>query len=228
MLRINDLLRESENDKKRVGKAVWGNIDKTGFFYHVITKSWNGDKIFNKEIADYRHNLLCILCGDAGITILFSVTMPNHTHDVFLAPSWEVLSEVIRVLNSRVSIMIRKLLGNRISKDRPVFSKSPAYVVLRDPVAVMCEGKYVFDNPAYLRAEKQFVPHSCFWMFEKNHFVFPYDEKLYQKLFGMSGDEIFALYSQKNPQEVREFAQTKFSNWTREMIESVFYRREAG
>ena len=227
MLNINDLLREKENDKKRVGKAVWGNIDKTGYFYHVVTKSWNGDKIFNKEIADYRHNLLCTLCGEAGITILFSVTMPNHTHDVFLTPNWEALSEVIRVLNSRVSIMVRKLMGNRISKGRPVFSKSPAYVVLRDPVAVMCEGKYVFDNPAYLRAEKQFVPHSCFWMFEKNHFVYPYDERLFKKLFYMRGDEIYALFSEKSPQEVLAFAQARFGNWPRDMIESVFYRTQA-
>ena len=42
MLKINDLLREKEDDRKRVGKSVWGNIDKTGFFYHVVTKSWNG------------------------------------------------------------------------------------------------------------------------------------------------------------------------------------------
>ena len=52
MLNINDLLREKEDDRKRVGKSIWGNIDKTGFFYHVVTKSWNGDKIFTKEIAD--------------------------------------------------------------------------------------------------------------------------------------------------------------------------------
>ena len=225
MLSINNLLREKEYDKEHVGKAIWGNVDKSGFFYHVVTKSWNGDKIFNKEIADYRHNLLCKLCGEAGITILFSVTMTNHTHDVFLTPSWEALSVVMRVLNSRVSMMVRKLLDNKISKNRPVFSKGPSYIVLKDPVAVMCEGKYVFDNPAYLRAEKQFVPHSCFWMFEKNHFVFPYDEKLFQKLFGMSGDEIFALYSQKTPSEVRAFAQARFANWTKEDIEAVFYRK---
>lgn len=225
MLSINNLLREKENDKAHVGKAVWGNVDKSGFFYHVVTKSWNGDKIFNKEIADYRHNLLCKLCGEAGITILFSVTMTNHTHDVFMTPSWEALSVVMRVLNSRVSIMVRKLLDNKISKNRPVFSKGPSYIVLKDPVAVMCEGKYVFDNPAYMRAEKQFVPHSCFWMFEKNHFVFPYDEKLFQNLFGMRGDEIFALYSQKTPAEVRAFAQARFADWTKEEIEAVFHRK---
>ena len=121
--------------------------------------------------------------------------------------------------------MVRKLLENKISKNRPVFSKSPAYIVLKDPVSVLCEGKYVFDNPAYLRAEKQFVPHSCFWMFEKNYFVYPYDEKLFYKLFGMRGDEIYALFSQKSPSEVRSFAKTKFGNWTKEEIESVFYRK---
>ena len=225
MLSINDLLREKENDRNRAGKSVWGNIDKTGFFYHVVTKSWNGDKIFTKEIADYRHNLLCKLCGEAGITILFSVTMTNHTHDVVMTPSWEVLSDVMRVLDSRVSILVRKLLENRISRKRPVFSRGPAYIVLRDPVSVMCEGKYAFDNPAYMRAEKQFVPHSCFWMFEKNYFVYPYDEKVYLKLFGMRGDEIYALYSEKSASEVRAFAQSRFANWTKAQIEAVFYRK---
>ena len=225
MLIINDLLREKDDDRKRVGKSIWGNIDKTGFFYHVVTKSWNGDKIFTKEIADYRHNLLCKLCGEAGITILFSVTMTNHTHDVFLTPSWKVMSEVMRVLNSRVSVMVRKLMENRISKNRPVFSKGIAYIVLRNPVAVLCEGKYVFDNPAYMRAEKQFVPHSCFWMFEKNYFVFPYDEKVFQKLFGMRGDEIHTLYSTENASEVRAFAESRCGNWTKAQIDAVFYRK---
>ena len=225
MLSINNLLRKPDNDKAHVGKAVWGNIDKTGYFYHVVTKSWNGDRIFNKEIADYRHNLLCKLCGDAGITILFSVTMPNHTHEVFMVPSWEALAQVIRLLNSRVSIQIRRVFGNRLSKNRHIFSRCPAYMVLRDPVAVICEGKYIFDNPEYLRAENQFVPNSCFWMFEKNYFVFPYDEKIFSELFGMRGDELYLLYSQKSAEEVRAFAQSKFSKWTREMIESVFYKK---
>ena len=191
MLSINNLLRKPDNDKAHVGKAVWGNIDKTGYFYHVVTKSWNGDRIFNKEIADYRHNLLCKLCGDAGITILFSVTMPNHTHEVFMVPSWEALAQVIRLLNSRVSIQIRRVFGNR----------------------------------EYLRAENQFVPNSCFWMFEKNYFVFPYDEKIFSELFGMRGDELYLLYSQKSAEEVRAFAQSKFIKWTREMIEAVFYKK---
>ena len=131
----------------------------------------------------------------------------------------------MRVLNSRVSVMVRKLLENRISKNRPVFSKGIAYIVLRNPVAVLCEGKYVFDNPAYMRAEKQFVPHSCFWMFEKNYFVFPYDEKVFQKLFGMRGDEIHTLYSTKNASEVRAFAESRCGNWTKAQIDAVFYRK---
>ena len=225
MLKINDLLRKPDNDKKRVGKAVWGNIDKTGFFYHVVTKSWNGDRIFNKEIADYRHNLLCKLCGDAGITIVFSVTMTNHTHEVFMTPSWETLAEAIRLLDSRVSILIRKAFGNRLSRNRPVFARCPAYIVLRDPIALMCEGKYIFDNPAYLRAENQFVPHSCFWMFEKNHFVYPYDEKVFLEIFGMRGDEVYALYSQKTAEEVRAYAQSRFSKWSKNMLEEVFYKQ---
>lgn len=225
MLNINSLLRKPDDDRNHVGKAVWGNIDKTGYFYHVITKSWNGDRIFNKEIADYRHNLLCKLCGDAGITILFSVTMPNHTHEVFMTPSWEALAEVIRLLNSRVSIQIRKIFGNRFSKNRHIFTRCPAYVVLRDPIAIMCEGKYIFDNPAYLRSENQFVPHSCFWMFEKNYFVYPYDERVFMEILGMRGDEIYALYSRKNAEEVRALAQSRYSKWTKEMLEAVFYKK---
>ena len=90
-----------------------GNIDKTGCIYHVITKSFDGGTVFHQDSGDYRHNLLCRLCEERGITILFPVTMNNHTHDVLLVPDWEQLVAVYRILNLNVSKYLRRKYPRR-------------------------------------------------------------------------------------------------------------------
>ena len=221
---INDLFKDEVESKKTVGKAVWGNIDKSAYFHHVVTKSWNGDRIFNREVAEYRHNLLCKLCDGKGVTLMFSVTMPNHTHDILLTPDWSVLAEVIRVLNSHVSPVVKRNYPERFQRGRPVFNRNPDYVALHDPVALLCAGKYVFDNPAYLKEQNQYVPHSCFWMLERGYLVTPYDEKVLQKIFGLSAKALFALYSTNDSKTVRDFAVRHYSDWPEDRIKALFYK----
>ena len=216
-------------------------IEKDGHCYHVITQSWCKEKIFSVEAATYRHNLLCRLCIQEGIVILFSVTMPTHTHEVFLTPEWKALSKVIRILNVQVSRFIRNEIvekavwrakeeGKRINEDflrekesrHRIFDNRPNYIAVRDIVYLMFLGKYIFENPVYLKTEGKTVPFSCFWMFEKNYFKAPYDEIIYQKLFGMTAPELFRLYSTKDKKEVKAFAQERFKDWAKEDNDRLF------
>ena len=226
-LDVESLLRKNDDEAAagRAGRASKGNIDKTGCFYHVITKSFDGGPVFLQDIGEYRHTLLCSLCGQRGITILFSATLPNHTHDVLLAPGWECLMDAYRVLDRTISRMVRRRNPKKYRGGMRVLRRYPVYVAIKDIVTLFYEGKYVYDNPAHLRRDGKYVPHTSYWMFEKNYFPSPYDESLYVKLFGMTGSEIFGIYSTMTASQVLEFAKRRFSSWTPEMNNAVFSRK---
>ncbi|MBQ3831033.1 MAG: transposase [Spirochaetales bacterium] len=222
-----DLLRKPKDEELelRIGKASDKNIDKTGVFYHVITKSAGGDIFLAKGAGEYRHNMLCNLCEERGITLLFSVTMPNHTHDVFLTSDWKTLSEVLRILNTNISKYIRKNAKAKFDKKTRILRRNPIYIVIRDIVYLFTMGKYAFDNPAYLREEGKYVPYDCFWTFKTGHMLTGYDEKIYLRLFGLTPGEIYEVYSKKTMKEVVEYAKKRFSDWTPDMTQRFFYRR---
>jgi len=212
--------------ENKVGRASLKNIDKTACFYHVVTKSFTGSTIFYRDVANYRANLLCQQCNDKGIKIIFSVTMNNHTHDVFLTPSWEALVEVLRVVNRNVSLMLRKKYPERFPKNRKVLRRYPAYIPVRDIVQLFCLGKYIYDNPSYLPNGIDDAPYSCFWMFKNGHFVAGYDESIYEKLFGLKPSEIEETYRTMDSRAVSKFAIHSFDNWTQEQTRLVFYKKE--
>ena len=224
---ISDLLEKQDEyaDNSNVGTALKKNIDKRGLCYHVITQSWDKKAIFNKDVASYRHNLMCKLCSDRGIVILFSVTMPNHTHEVFLTPNWETLSAMITSLDGNVAKYIRRHdKDGRLKSKRMIFDYCPKYVIVKDIVYLLYLGKYIYDNPAHLKAEGRVIPDSCFWMFEKGHFVVPYDEKMYEKLFGLTYAQILELYATKTKSEVLEYARQLYADWTDEDNKRMFIR----
>ena len=223
---IDDLLRKPDELEhgRNVGTSLRHNIDKTGHVYHVITQSWNKKNIFNREVASYRHNLLCKLCAERGIVILFSTTMPNHTHEVFLTPSWDGLSAVFAILDCNVTKYIRKSdKEGKFSSWRRIFDYCPKYIIVKDMVNLLYLGKYIYDNPEHLRSEGRPVPDSCFWMFERGHFVVPYDEKIYERLFGLTYRQIYELYTGKTKKEVLEYARRQYSDWTEEDNRRVFF-----
>ncbi len=208
-----------------VGRASTKNIDKTACFYHVVSKSFNGGTIFNWESASYRHNLLCRRCDSAGIKIVFSLTMPSHTHDVFLTPSWDALVAVLKTVNSNVAQQLRKSDPKKFKPGIRIFRRYPAYIPVRDIVQLFCLGKYIYDNPTYLADKMKSAPDSCFWMFESDYFVSGYDRKLYTSLFGLTPKEIFDIYKRYSSSEVAKFAIERFSKWTKDDIRAVFYRQ---
>ena len=224
---ISEMLRKQDEyaENCNIGTTLKKNVDKRGSCYHVITQSWDKKTIFNRDVASYRQNLLCKLCSDRGIVILFSVTMPNHTHEVFLTPSWEVLSSMIASLNGNVAKYIRKHdKDGRLRNKRRIFDYCPKYVIVRDIVYLLYLGKYIYDNPAYLKAEGRVIPDSCFWMFEKGHFVVPYDEKIYEKLLGLTYAQILDLFATKTKIEVLEYARQLYADWTDADNRRVFMR----
>jgi len=224
---ISDLLRkQDEYANSNIGTALKKNIDKAGFCYHVITQSWDKKTIFNREVASYRQNLLCRLCTDRGIAILFSVTMPNHTHEVFLTPAWKTLSAMVTTLNGNVSKYIRMhdKEDGRLRNRRRIFDYCPKYVIVKDLAYLLYLGKYIYDNPAYLKAEGRAVPDSCYWMFEKGHFVVPYDERIYAQLFGLTYVQLLELYSTNTKTDVLEYAKRLYAGWSAEDNARLFLR----
>jgi REP element-mobilizing transposase RayT len=224
-----ELLRKPmlEELDEHIGRASGGNIDKTGVFYHVITRTQGGENHFlTKGSGDYRHTMMCNLCEERGITIIFSVTMPNHTHEVFLTPSWEKLSDMIRTLNTNLSKYIRSHTTARIGEKEKIFRRYPIYIPIRDIVYLMTCGKYIYDNPNYLKEGKRYIPSETFWMFKTGHMLTGYDERIYQRLFGLTPAQIYELFSTKSKDQVIAYAKKQYAFWTPEMTHGVFYKKE--
>ncbi len=223
---ISDLLPEENTVDRKVGMASGRNIDKRGFVYHVITTTWRKKRLFDMDLAKYRHNLLCELCAKRGITILFSATLPTHTHEVFITPSWKVLSNMMRALNSNVAKYAKKHLADKMEGWSRVFSPDPAYVLVDSMDYLFFLGKYVYENQQRLKEEGKSVPDSCFWMFEKNYFPSPYRADIYQKLFGMSPAELYSTYKNKTSREVWMLSKQLFGDWTAEDNRKLFYKEK--
>ena len=226
MLTINDVLKGRQAfEDKEVGIASRQNIRKEGTVYHVITTSWRRRWLFDVELALYRKDLLHELCMKHGIIILFSVTMPTHTHEVFITPDWETLSNVIKLLNSNVAKHVRRYMHDRIKNRKHVFGNDPAYIMVCDIIQLFFLGRYIYKNYLYLKEEGKPVPDSCFWLFEKNYLTDPYNPKLYMMLFGMEPNELLLFYASHSDAEVRQYAAAAFSGWTKEDNERLFMRQ---
>ena len=141
-----------------------------------------------------------------------------------ITPSWEILSGVIRTLNSNVAKYARNHMPERLDGWGSVFAPDPAYVLVDSMDYLFFLGKYVFDNQQRLKEEGKSVPDSCFWMFEKNYFPEPYRADIYQKLFGMSPADLYSIYKNKTSAEVRLLSKQLFRDWTAEDNRRLFIR----
>ena len=222
-LSISSFLRDEQYfaGAPRAGTSGNGRIDKTGTCYHVMTRSWSKENVFYIDVASYRHNLMCNLCAKMGIVIFFSCTNPNHAHEVFLTPDWNTLSEMIRILNTNVSKYIHKIYRNKVRNGKRLFEDT-AYCAVKDIVYLFFLGKYIHDNPLYLKEAGRKIPHTCFWMFESERLKEPYRENAYTNLFGMTYTELYEIYKSHTKKEVMEYAKNRFRNWTEEMNRRIF------
>ncbi len=210
----------SPSFERRVGNSKANTIDKNGRFYHVTQKTWCGMPLYNADIARYRHHLLCELCIKHGVTILYSVVMPTHTHDVLHSSSWKNISKVMQILNSRIVKYVSRRYPQR--KGFPMFCERPQYIVVKDMLHLHFLGKYVEDNVASLEKQGKQVPYSCFWMFESGHFVPPYNADIYEKLFAVEPKELYEYYKTHTKKEVWSDSFAMYGGLPSSFNDSVF------
>ena len=189
-------------------------LDKNGHFYHVIQRASGRDNIYDTELANYRHNLLCRLCAMHNVIIVFSIAMTNHSHDLLVAEKWEDISTVMRLLNSSVAHYVKKRNSKRYIIGRRVFESRPYYRVIKDIVDLLVTGKYIFDNVKQIEGKGGFVPFSCFKTMTRGILIKPYTRNLYTSIFGMTEIEICKLYEENDISAVYQFATMHFGHWT--------------
>lgn len=182
------LLMEQKNSNSF--NAYSKKIDKSGNFYHITQQGYNYGSIFSPSTAKYRQHMMIKFCQDNGVLPLCNVIMPNHTHDLFYSEKFENISKILKILNSAVT---RYAHNEKASKGQTnherLFAGAPSYERIKDKAHLFYLFKYFYDNPAYLRNENQFVPFSCFDMWEKGYYK-PYSEKAYIVLFDKKLSEI--------------------------------------
>lgn len=199
-------------------------VDKNGHFYHAVQRAANRENIFDIELARYRHNLLCRICAMHNVTIIASVVMSNHTHDLFMADYLDDVSTVLRIVNTAVSHYLRKKNPKKYTNGRRVFEDVPYYRAIHDIVALMIAIKYIFDNAKALEVKGAIVPFSCFWNMSKGYLSKPYNKALYEKLFGLKDTELYNFLNENDMSEVRRLSLEMFSHWTKQDNDSVFKR----
>lgn len=219
MVNFKDLLIE---DVGADGVGRIRKIDKNGRFYHVVQRAANRDNIYDKEIANYRENRLCKICAMYNVVIVFSVVMTNHTHDVLMAENWELIAQVLKLVNSAVARKVRKRNSKKYAYGRNVFEETPFYRAIHDVIALMVVGKYVFDNANSVELKGGFVPYSCFSFLKKGYVIKPYNKNLYPMIFGLSELELCTLYAQNDLAQIQEIAKSRFKNWTQHDNDLLF------
>lgn len=189
-------------------------IDKNGRFYHLVQRASNKENIYDKELAKYRENLLCRISSMYDVTILFSVVLRNHSHDVFMTENWEFISKAIKQVNSAISKKVREKHPQKYINGRRVFESKPYYRALHDIVDLHVVAKYTYDNVAKVEEKGGYVPYSCFWTMEKGFLSKPYNKLIYPALFDMTEIELCNLFKENDITTVRKLAQNRFKNWT--------------
>ena len=218
MLNFNEIVKQYDADRS----SPLNRIDKNGRFYHVVQRASNRENIYDNEIAKYRANLLARICTMYNVTILFSVVMSNHTHDILMAEKWELIAQVIKEVNSAVARRLRKKSQQKYTNGRRVFEESPYYRAIHDIVALMVVAKYVFDNAKSIEDKGKYVPYSCFWFMRNDRLNKPYRKELYPLFFGMTEIELCNFFDAHTLAEVRTIATQLFKDWTQTDNDSFF------
>lgn len=219
---IDLYLDGNEDLHSSAGNSKTGTIDHGGRCYHLTQQTWCREPVFNRDIAAFRHNMLCRLCVKFNVVILFSVTMPNHTHDVLFSKNWKDIADVARHLNSAVSKYVYSKDPKRKELGKPVFNSRPTYSIVTSINYLFFLGKYLLWNVEQMESEGRFVPYSCFWMFEKEHFSEPYRKDIYKDLFGFEPKDLLTFYKSNTKTQVLANAKELFADWTNEENIALF------
>ena len=188
-------------------------LDKNGHFYHAVQRAANRDFIFDFELGQYRHNLLCRLCGIHDVSIIASVVMNNHTHDLLMADTWENIHNVMRLMNTSVAHSVRKR-SKKFTNGHRVFESTPYYRAIRSIEDLMVTIKYIFDNMRQVEVNGGAIPFSCFWSMARGYLPKSYGKSIYLALFGMTEIELFNFLNENSMQDVVRLAHERFQSWT--------------
>lgn len=198
------------------------SVERNGHFYHAVQRAANRENIFDIDLARYRHNTLCRICAMYNVTIIASIVMSNHTHDLFMADCLNDISTVMRLVNTAVSHYLRKKNPKKYTNGRRVFEDYPYYRAIHDIVGLMTALKYIFDNVKSLEVQGIIVPYSCFWNMSKGYLNKPYNKNLYLQLFGMKDVELYNFLNNNEMDKVRELSKEMFKHWTKQDNDNVF------
>lgn len=212
-----DAYKDSKTSKR-------GGIEKNGRFFHMVQRCCNREDLYDMQSARYRHDLLCRLCVKHGVGIMFSVVMPNHTHDLLYAESVERISEVMRELNTQVSRFIRKNSPHRFKKrDVRVFDERPIYIAIKNIRHLGVVGKYIYENAAPYERLNKFVPFSCFFGMRNGYVPTPpYQKDLYEFVYGMDVQCLVDFFEKSSTKEVERLMEQRFSSWKKEDSDAFF------
>ncbi len=202
--------------------SLRNRVDKNGRFYHVVQRAANRENIFDKETARYRTNLLCRICTMYNVTILFSVVMSNHTHDILMAESWEIIAKVMKEVNSALSRKLRKENKEKYTNGRRIFETEPFYRAIHDMIDLMVTSKYVYDNAKSIEDKGKFVPYSCFWQMRNDRLSKPYNKELYPILFGMNEQDLCTFFETHSSGQIANLAAMQYKNWTQKDNDTFF------
>lgn len=193
MVSFNEIIGCKDNEVRMSRRE---EIDRNGRFYHATQRVSNKEFVFDKELGQCRHNMLCSICSQYNVKIIFSVTMSNHTHDVLVAEKWRDVVDALRLVNTAVSHRLRRKFPTKYRNGRTVFESGPHYRAIKDIVELTTVGKYDYDNVKSVLNKGEFVPYDCFWFLERGLMCKSYDKDIYPLLFGMTENELCVLRRQ--------------------------------
>lgn len=202
------------------------NIDKTWHFYHVTGHSFNDDKIYNFESANYRHNLLSDLCLKNNVHLIMDVIKPTHSHELLVTDSFDSLSKVLKTTNSKVSHFIKMSRPKKYGiAGVKVFSERPAYQPVKNHVHLLYLVKYFFENCRELETCGKKVPFNCFDQIEKGFYP-PDVEKLYLSIYKISFSSILSKCKVLTTSQFLSFCKETSREFTKEDEINLFKNKQ--
>jgi len=203
--KLFDLLPEIESNGG-VSTSSEGKVNKTGTCYHITSHSFNSERIFNFETAQYRENLLLNISKMYRVRVVFSAVQPTHTHDVVFCRNFDDVMKVFRSLNCKVSRFIKKRNPKHYSiPGVKVFQERPAYRIVETYSHLLFLAKYLFDNGEELRKQNKKPPYSCFDEIQRG-FYNNYPKEIYTKIFGLDIQEILNKCKELSKEEFKEYS----------------------
>lgn len=220
---MSKLLNILNNDSETiVGTSQNGLVEPNGILYHVIQQTDNRTNLFSLEAAKHRDWLIKNACPEYEILPVINVIMPTHTHDVFLTNDVKKISAMLKNVNRGTAVFIRKERELKYKqKTQEVFAKYPGFVAIKNRLQFICLIKYLYDNPAYLKASGDFVPYSCFDAWEKGYFK-PYNMQVFNQILNKDIAEILPLCKKMNKEQFREYAEKEYGHDSDDVSNEMF------